>query len=67
MFLISMTEDISGNISDPILKAIVTHRNHPSIKVIKRNSNSNNLFSFDIVDRVKNFKEIIPTSEYKSY
>ena len=29
-------EDISGNISDPVLKAIVKYRNHPSIKAIKR-------------------------------
>ena len=41
---------ISGNISDPILKNIVKYGNHPSINVIKRVSNSNDLFCFDIVD-----------------
>ena len=50
-------ESISQNISDPILKAIVKYRNHPTIKAIKRVSNSN-LLSFDIVDRKKIFKEI---------
>ena len=51
-------EDISGNISDLLLKGIVKYRNHPSIKAIKRVSNSNDLFSFDIVDRENSLKEI---------
>ena len=51
-------EGISGNISDPILKAIVKYRKHPNIKAIKRASNSNGLFSFDIADREKLLKEI---------
>ena len=53
-------EGISRNISNPILKAIVKYRNHPSIKAIKRVSNSNDLFSFDIflLDRENNLKEI---------
>ena len=51
-------EGISRNISDTVLKAIVKYRNHPSITAIKRISNSNDLFSFDIVDREKIFKEI---------
>ena len=51
-------EGISRNISDPILKAIVKYKNHPSITAIKRVSNSNDLFSFDIVDREKILKEI---------
>ena len=51
-------EDISGNISDPILKAIVKFRNYPSIKAIKRVSISNDLFSFDIVDKEKSFMGI---------
>ena len=33
-------EGIFKKISDPILKAIVKYRNHPSIKAIKRVSNS---------------------------
>ena len=51
-------EGISGNVSDPILKAIVKYRNHPDIKAIKKASNSNNLFSFDIVDGEKIVKEV---------
>ena len=41
-----------------ILKAIVKYKNHPSINAIKRGSNLNHLFSFDIVDREKILKEI---------
>ena len=51
-------EGISGNISDYILKAIDKYRNHPSIKAIKRVSNSIELLSHDIVDREKILKEI---------
>ena len=51
-------ESISRNISDAILKVIVKYRNHPSIKAIKRVYNSNDLFSFDIVDRKKILREI---------
>ena len=51
-------EGISRNISHPTLKAIVIYRNHPSIKAIKRVSISNDLFSFDIVDRENSLKKI---------
>ena len=51
-------EGISRNISHPTLKAIVKYKNHPSIKAIKRVSNSNDLFSFDIVGREKILKKI---------
>ena len=52
-------EDISRNIYNPILKAIVKYKNHPSVKAIKYLSNdSNGLFSFDIVESEKILKEI---------
>ena len=51
-------EGVSKNISEPILKAIVKYRNHPSIGAIKRVSHSND-FSFDIVGKEKILKEII--------
>ena len=43
---------------DGIVKATIKHRNHPSITALKRVSNSNNLFSFDNMDRKKILKEI---------
>ena len=51
-------EGISRNFSDPILKAIVKYRNHPSIKAIEGVSNSKDLLSFDVVDIEKILKEI---------
>ena len=51
-------EGISRNISDPILKAIVKYRNHPSIKAIEGVSNSKDLLSFDVVNIEKILKEI---------
>ena len=59
-------EGISRNNSGQILKAIVKYRNHPSIKAIKRGSKSNDLFSFDIVDREKIFKEISSLDQTKA-
>ena len=51
-------EGVSSNISDPILKAIGKYRNYLSKKAIKRVTNSNDLFSFDIVDSEKIVQEI---------
>ena len=51
-------EGMSGNITDPILKAKSYCRNHPSITAINRVSNSHNLFSFDISNKEKILKEI---------
>ena len=45
-------EGISGNVSDPILKAIVKYRNPPSIKAIKRVSNSKD-FCFLLILRTE--------------
>ena len=54
----TVEKEISGNIFDRIRKSIVKYRNNPSIKAIKRISNSNYLFSFDTVERDKILKEI---------
>ena len=43
-------ENISRNISDPVLKA-TQYKSYPTIKSIKRVLNANGIFSFDIVDR----------------
>ena len=51
-------ENISGNNSDPFLKAIVKYGNHLNINTNKRISNSNDLFPFDTVDREKIIKGI---------
>ena len=53
---------ISASISDPVMRAIVKYRAHPSIIAIEENSNSSTRFSFsfadkeDILKEIKNFK-----------
>ena len=39
-------EPVGQNISDPVLKAIIKYRSHPSIKAIKEQCNTNLYFSF---------------------
>ena len=42
----NVDDPICENINDPLLKAIVRYRNHPSIVVIKKFCNSKSHFSF---------------------
>ena len=52
------TEPVSPNIGDPLMKAIVKYRLHPSIVAIKKNRNSGFSFSFSQVERDEIMKEI---------
>ena len=47
----NVDDPICENINDPILKAIVRYRNHPSIVAIKRFCNSKSHFSFKNVQK----------------
>ena len=60
------SEDISGNISDPILKGIVKYRNHPCMKAIRKVPISSDSFSFDIVNRKKILEEISSLDHIKA-
>ena len=51
-------EPISQNIDDPLIKAIVKYRKHPSIIAIKEKCDSGLSFSFSKVERVEIMKEI---------
>ena len=51
-------EPISQNIDDPLMKAIVKYRNHPSIVAIKGKCDSVLSFSFSQVERDEIMKEI---------
>ena len=51
-------DQISENISDPVIKAIVKYRAHPSIIVIKENCTSKSNFNFSFVEKVDILKEI---------
>ena len=50
-------DPISASTSDPVMRAIVKHRDHTSIIAIKGNFNSSALFNFSFVDKeIKNLK-----------
>ena len=52
------TKPVSHNIGDPLMKAIMKYRFHPSIVAIKKNCNSGLSFSFSQVERHEIMKEI---------
>ena len=52
------TEPVSHNIGDPLMKAIMKYRFHPSIAAMKKNCNSGWSFSFSQVERHEITKEI---------
>ena len=47
----NVDDPICENINDPLLKAIVRYRNHPSIVAIKKFCNSKSHFSFKNVQK----------------
>ena len=49
---------ICENINDPLLRAIVRYRNHPSIVTIKKFCNSKSHFSFKNVQKEEILKEL---------
>ena len=52
------TEPVSHITGDPLMKAIMKYRFHPSIVAIRKNCNSGSLFSFSQVERHDIMKEI---------
>ena len=48
----------SENISDPVIKAIVKYRAHPSVIEIKENCTSKSNFNFSFFEKVDILKEI---------
>ena len=52
------TEPVSRNIGDPLMKAIMKYRFHPSIVAIKKICDSGVSFSFSQVERDEVMKEI---------
>ena len=51
-------EPMGQNISDPVLKAIIKYRSHPSIKAIKEQCNTNVYFSFSQIGHDEIIKEL---------
>ena len=54
----NVDDPICENINDPLLKAIVRYRNHPSIVAIKKFCNSKSHFSFKNVQKEQILKEL---------
>ena len=54
----NVDDPICENINDPLLKAIVRYRNHPSIVAIKKFCNSKSHFSFKNVQKEEILKEL---------
>ena len=54
----NVDDPICENINDPLLKAIVRYRNHPSIIAIKKFCNSKSHFSFKNVQKEEILKEL---------
>ena len=55
-----------NKIRDPVLKAILKDKDHPSIKAIERVAKSKDLFNFSNVDKNKLFQEIVCLDAYKA-
>ena len=51
-------DPISASTSDPVMRASVKYRFHPSIIAIKKNCNSSTSFYFSFVDKEDILKEI---------
>ena len=51
-------EPVGQNASDPVLKAIIKYRSHPSIKAIKEKCNTNLYFSFSQIGHDEIMKEL---------
>ena len=62
----NMNDPICENIQDPVLKAILRYRNHPSISSIKKVCNTQQHFSFTDVKKEDVIREIQNLNENKS-
>ena len=61
-----MSDPISNDINDPVLKSILKYKDHPSIKAIEKISKLNNLFKFFNVEKKEVLNEIVNLDASKS-
>ena len=54
-----VSDPISSDINDPVLKSILKYKDHPSIKAIEKISKLNSLFKFSNVERGEILNEIV--------
>ena len=62
-----VSDPISNDINDPVLKSILKYKDHPSIKAIEKISKVNNLFKFSIVEKREVLNEIVNLDASKSW
>ena len=61
-----MSDPISNDINDPVLKSILKYKDHPGIKAIGKISNLNSLFKFYNVEKWEILNEIVNLDASKS-
>ena len=61
-----MSDPISNDINDPVLKSILKYKDRPSIKATEKIPKLNNLFKFSIVEKRKVLNEIVNLDASKS-
>ena len=61
-----VSDPISNDVNDPVLKSILKYKDHPSIKAIEKISKLNNLFKFSNVEKREILNEIVYLDASKS-
>ena len=61
-----MTDPISNDINDPVLKSIVKYKDHLSIKAVEKISKLKSLFKFSNVEKREILNEIVNLDASKS-
>ena len=61
-----MSDPISNDVNDPVLKSILKYKDHPSIKAIEKIAKPNSLFKFSDVEKRKILHEIVNLDASKS-
>ena len=62
----TVSDSISNDINDPVLKSILKYKDHPSIKAIEKISKLNNLFKFSNAEKREILNEIVNLDALKS-
>ena len=61
-----VSDPISSNINDPVLKSVLKYKDHPSIKAIEKISKLNSLFKFSNLEKREILNEIVNLDASKS-
>ena len=61
-----VSDPISNDINDAVLKSVLKYKDHPNIKAIEKISKLNNLFKFSNVKKREILNEIVNVDALKS-